>query len=363
MLTIEIKVQNIESVRQILQNNDFINHDYRIKIENGYGYIPIKEEIGEYKIDEMIKRIKEDLKDIGKFSIKKVNMDVENFESIKIYPRNTNDLLKDKLTEEEIEKINKSYDVIGDIVIVEIPEELQIHKKDIGEATLRFTKRRSVYMKKSAVEGVTRTRKLELLAGADNPITIHKEHGTRLKLDVKNVYFSPRLATERLRVAELVENGEEILDMFAGIGPFPIVIGTKKSADITAVDINKVAIKYLNENIKLNKLAPDTKIKTICGDTSKVCENELKNKKFDRIIMNLPGLAPKFLPLAIQHAKNNGVIHYYEFSDGFSQGIKRVQNAAEKENKEVNILNTRKVKSTSPGMWHVAIDCEIKDKD
>ena len=32
---------------------------------------------------------------------------------------------------------------------------------------------------------------------------------------------------------------------------------------------------------------------------------------------------------------------------------------AKKENKKVEILNTRKVKSSSPGMWHVAIDAKV----
>ena len=89
-----------------------------------------------------------------------------------------------------------------------------------------------------------------------------------MKLDVKNVYFSPRLATERKRVQELTNDGEEILDMFAGIGPFPIVIAKEKNVNITAVDINEHAIKYLNENIKLNKLAPNAHITAICGDTN-----------------------------------------------------------------------------------------------
>ena len=109
-------------------------------------------------------------------------------------------------------------------------------------------------MKKSAIKGTIRIRDLEFLAGTDDSITIHKEHGARLKLDVKEVYFSPRLATERIRVSNSVKDGEKILDMFCGIGPFPILIAKNHDVDITAVDINEAAIKYLNENIKLNKL-------------------------------------------------------------------------------------------------------------
>ena len=364
MLTLKIPVQNIEATRQIVLNHKIIDFDYKIKVENGFGHIPIKEGTDDETLSKVIEECKEEIiKQNDKYTIEIIDLSQdEDLETVKRFPRSITELLKDKLTEDEIEELKKSFDIIGDVVIVEIPEDLEAHKKEIGQATLQFTKRKTVYMKKSAVKGVTRVRELELIAGEDNPITIHKEHGTRLKLDVKNVYFSPRLATERKRVQEACEDGEEILDMFAGIGPFPIVIAHEKNVNITAVDINEYAIKYLNENIKLNKLAPNAHITAICGDTNEVALNELKDKKFDRLIMNLPGLAPEFLDLAVSLCKDGGVIHYYEFSDGFSQGIERAQIACEKQNKEVEILNTRKVKSSSPGMWHVAIDCKVTEK-
>ena len=364
MLTLKIPVQNIEATRQIVLNHKIIDFDYKIKVENGFGHIPIKEGTDDETLSKVIEECKEEIiKQNDKYTIEIIDLSQdEDLETVKRFPRSITELLKDKLTEDEIEELKKSFDIIGDVVIVEIPEDLEAHKKEIGQATLQFTKRKTVYMKKSAVKGVTRVRELELIAGEDNPITIHKEHGTRLKLDVKNVYFSPRLATERKRVQEATQDGEEILDMFAGIGPFPIVIAHEKNVNITAVDINEYAIKYLNENIKLNKLAPNAHITAICGDTNEVALNELKDKKFDRLIMNLPGLAPEFLDLAVSLCKDGGVIHYYEFSDGFSQGIERAQIACEKQNKEVEILNTRKVKSSSPGMWHVAIDCKVTEK-
>ena len=364
MLTLKIPVQNIEATRQIVLNHKIIDFDYKIKVENGFGHIPIKAGTDEETLSKVIEECKEEIiKQNENYTIEIMDLSQdEDLETVKRFPRSITELLKDKLSEEEIEELKKSFDIIGDVVIVEIPEDLEAHKKEIGQATLQFTKRKTVYMKKSAVKGVTRVRELELIAGEDNPITIHKEHGTRLKLDVKNVYFSPRLATERKRVQEACEDGEEILDMFAGIGPFPIVIAHEKNVNITAVDINEYAIKYLNENIKLNKLAPNAHITAICGDTNEVALNELKGKKFNRLIMNLPGLAPEFLDLAVSLCKDGGVIHYYEFSDGFSQGIERAQIACEKQNKEVEILNTRKVKSSSPGMWHVAIDCKVTYK-
>ena len=105
----------------------------------------------------------------------------------------------------------------------------------------------------------------------------------------------------------------------------------------------------------MNKLKGS--IKTYCGDVREVSESF--NSKFDRIIMNLPGLAYTFLDVAVNLIEDGGIINYYEFSDSYEQGIKRLENACPKAGKEVEIINTRKVKSTSPGEWHVAIDGKI----
>ena len=332
MKCVKVPLKQLNDTRIKLMENGQMNMEYRIKACKDYGYIPINDNINDYEI-----------------------VDIE-LEPIKKVAHNFSELLEDELSESEIENLRTSFDTIGDIVILEIPDDLINKKQMIGDAALEFTKRKSVYMKKSAVKGTTRVRELEFLSGNDDSITIHKEHGARLKLDVREVYFSPRLATERKRVMESVKNGEKILDMFCGIGPFPIVIAKNKNVDITAVDINDEAIKYLNENIKLNKLKGN--IKTYCGDVRDVANSF--NTKFDRIIMNLPGLAYTFLDVSVDLIKNGGIINYYEFSDSYEQGIERLNKAANNVGKKVEIINTRKVKSTSPGKWHIAIDGKIE---
>ncbi|WP_409200738.1 class I SAM-dependent methyltransferase [Methanobrevibacter sp. DSM 116169] len=334
MKAVKTPIKNLNDLRIELIEKKLMDMSYKIKTDKNYGYIPIKDE-----------------NNINP------NLEIVDIDLVKVelFPKNFTELLEDKLNNKELEDLKTSFDIIGDIVILEIPENLEKHKKDIGKATLNFTKRKSVYMKKSPIQGTTRVRQLEFLKGDENPVTIHKEHGNRLKLDVSKVYFSPRLATERLRVAESVQNNEKILDMFCGIGPFPIIIASRKNVKITAVDINKDAIKYLNENIDLNKLKGN--ITPINNDITKI---NFKNK-FDRILMNLPGTAYKFLDLAIDLIKNNGIINYYEFSKDYEQGINRIKEAASKKNKNVEIISTRKVKSNSPGMWHVAIDAKISD--
>ena len=331
MKSVKVPLKQLNNVRLELMEKGLMNMEYRIKACDDYGYIPINETINGFEIT-----------------------DIE-LEPMKKVPHNFSQLLENKLTKKEIEDLRTSFDTIGDIVILEIPDNLEDKKYEIGDAVLKFTKRKSVYMKKSAIKGTTRVRELEFLSGTDNPVTIHKEHGVRLKLDVSKVYFSPRLATERKRIMENVCEGEKILDMFCGIGPFPIVIARNKQVDITAVDINNEAIKYLNENIKLNKIHGT--IKAYCGDIREV--SDAFKLKFDRIIMNLPGLAYTFLDVAINLIEDGGVINYYEFSDTYETGIKRLTEACNKVGKKVEIINTRKVKSTSPGEWHIAIDGKI----
>ena len=332
MKCVKVPLKQLNDVRIKLISEGLMDLDYRIKTDSEFGYIAITDDVSDCEI-----------------------VDVE-LEPMKKTAHSFSELLEDELSPDEIENLRTAFDTIGDIVILEIPENLQDKRQTIGDAALKFTKRRSIYMKKSAVKGTIRIRDLEFLAGVDDSVTIHKEHGARLKLDVREVYFSPRLATERIRVSDSVRDGEKILDMFCGIGPFPIIIAKNHNVDITAVDINEAAINYLNENIKLNKLKGS--IRTYCGDIAEVSKQF--NLKFDRIIMNLPGLAYTFLDLAVELIEDGGIINYYEFSDSYEQGIKRLESACEKAGKKVEIINCRKVKSTAPGEWHVAIDGKIK---
>ena len=331
MKCVKVPLKELNDTRIKLMEDGQMNMEYRIKTEDGFGYIPINEDITGYEMADM------------------------ELEPMKKVPHKFSELLEDELSHDEIDTLRTSFDTIGDIVILEIPENLEDKKQIIGDAAHKFTKRRSIYMKKSAIKGTTRVRDLEFLSGIDDSVTIHKEHGARLKLDVREVYFSPRLATERKRVMESVKEGERILDMFCGIGPFPIVIARNKNVDITAVDINESAIRYLDENISLNKLKGS--ITTYCGDVREVSKGF--KTKFDRIIMNLPGLAYTFLDVAVDLIEDGGTINYYEFSDSYEQGIKRLTDACLQAGKKVEIINCRKVKSTSPGEWHVAIDGKI----
>lgn len=376
MLVIKVPLRGINELRKILMEKKIINKKYKISSENSYGYIPInikKEEIDKFPLktieNELNKKLRDNEgKNIEKKDIKNYNNKIaieiieKDLEKAKKSPKSISEHLKGKLNVSEIEELKKSFDIIGDVVILEIPENLEKYKNTIGEAALNFTKRKAIFMKKSAIKGVKRVREIENIAGENTSETVHKEHGTRLKLDLKDVYFSPRLATERSRVAKQVNNGEIILDMFAGIGPFPILIAKNKNVKIFAVDINKSAIKYMKENIQLNKLKGE--VIPILGDINEVANEKFKKEaiEFDRIIMNLPGSSFEFLDLAISLTSNGGILHYYEFSDSYNKATQRIEKIANKYGMTSIILATRKVKSSSPGMWHIVIDAKIVNK-
>lgn len=228
-----------------------------------------------------------------------------------------------------------SFEIIGSkeksVAIVEIPEELKNKQKQIAQEIFKRHKNvKTVLKKTSERKGTYRIKKYRIISGDKNTEIIHKEHNCRFKLNPRKVYFSSKEGTERLRIANQVKKNEKIMLMFAGVGPYGIIISKKQpSSEIIAIEINPKAVKYMKENIKLNKIKNIIPIK---GDV----KNETK-KYFsccDRVIMPLPHDAEKFLKLAIKCLKNKGIIHLYfiEKEDKLKQRIKKIISKLDKKN-------------------------------
>jgi tRNA (guanine37-N1)-methyltransferase len=213
------------------------------------------------------------------------------------------------LTSEETEELYGAFDQIGSIIVLRIPDTLLSKRKLIGEILLEKVKTaKSVFYQSSPVEGDYRIRQLELLAGEDNTQTEYKEHGCRFKVDVEKTFFSPRLSTERLRIADLVRDGEIIINMFGGVGMFSIVAAKKKKCHVYNVDINPDAARLCSENVILNKLKGT--VESIEGDAVDIIEKQLVGSG-DRVLMLLPERSDEFLDVAIKALKQEGVLHYY----------------------------------------------------
>lgn len=267
------------------------------------------------------------------------------------------ELLKNKLTKKQLLLLPSSYDITGDILIFsDFPNELKKKEKLIADILLKMHKNVKVICKKTKkYSGKFRLPKLKIIAGERRKEIEHRENGVRLRLNVEKVYFSPRSATERKRIASLVKENEQILVMFSGCAPFPCVIAKNaKPKEIYGIEINPTAHKYAEENIKLNKIS---NVKLFLGDVRKVV---LKiNKKFDRILMPLPKGAETFLDLALKHIKKNGIIHYYTFLDAENINETFVSELIKKYIKNFKILNIQKCGSFSPGTLRVCVDVKI----
>lgn len=339
MLGFKIPKKQAESVRKTLLNHSLVDLEWKIKRTDTHVYLPLKKAPDTDVVDEI--------------SVPEFEIVDTSFEPHKKGPNSLKDYLEGRVSHGKMAEIKKSFDIIGDMVILEIPEEIEDEKYLIADAALKFTRRKAIYRKGSKIKGVMRTRSLEFLAGSDQSQTIHTEYGSRFLLDVRKVYFSPRLATEREKIVGQVKDGELIVDLFAGVGPFSVSIARRRRVEIFAVDINPDAVYYLEKNVELNKLQGE--VHPVLSDAREFLED--KKLKADRIIMNLPGTACNYLEDAINSLKRGGILNYYEFSSNYDTPTERIKRAAG--NREVAILGTRKVKSSSPGKWHMGIDAMI----
>lgn len=187
--------------------------------------------------------------------------------------------LENVLSEKESEDLFSAFDQIGDIIIVRIPDSLLSKKKIIGKTLLDQVKTaKSVFYQSSSVEGDFRTRDLEILAGVDKTETEYKEFGCRFIVDVEKAFFSPRLSTERDRIAELVQDGEIVINMFGGVGMFSIIAAKRKKCTVYNIDINPIAAKLCEKNIRLNKKLVG-KVVSIHGDAAKIIEEQFRDQR------------------------------------------------------------------------------------
>jgi tRNA (guanine37-N1)-methyltransferase len=206
----------------------------------------------------------------------------------------------------------------------------------------------TVLCPESDVEGEFRTRRFAVLAGRPTTATTHREFGNRYEIDLSLAYFSARLATERQRILSLREQGECVLDMFAGVGPFAITLA-RQAGLVVAVYINPGAVRLLQKNIALNRartVLPFLADATILPD--------LTDRRFDRVIMNHPSGALSFLSQAFALCRPGGVIHCYIIESEEGQALPGIRKFPVREVRE------RYVRSYAPGRWHAVYDIIAK---
>ena len=311
-----------EQTRQRLAECGLVDQEYEIVHEDGHLYIPVTDPAQvpeEYEVRE---------RELPRRETQQTPADLVDF--------------------------HVSYERLGEVVIIDEDDPKRarklaaaIQKSDIPVKT--------VLNRASKIQGVERIRDWEILVGEETEV-LHREYGCEFALDLAAVYFSPRLATERHRVVEQVEAGEQVVDMFAGVGPFAIPFA-KRGADVVGVDINETAIEYLRENAERNGVSD--RVTAIHGDVADVA-TEYEDWA-DRLVMNLPHSADKFLDSAVTLAGEECLVHYYDIQhqdDLFGPGERAIREAAAPEY-DVEVVETRRVRSYAPREYNVVLDVRL----
>ncbi|HYK93623.1 MAG TPA: class I SAM-dependent methyltransferase family protein [Thermoplasmata archaeon] len=229
-------------------------------------------------------------------------------------PRQYRELLR-HLPPASRNRLPRAFDVVGDVVLIRLPEELVPWKLDIGQALLAFVPGARQVGWDRGVHGAERRRTLEPIAGSGGFRTRCRENGLELEVDLDRAYYSPRLASEHARVAAEVNPGERVLDLCCGIGPFSLTIARDgRAREVVSVDINPDAIELLRKNAE--RLGLSRRIRPIVGD---VASFPADPEPAERAILNLPHEGIKYLASVGNRVGPAGTLHYYEIMERTDQ--------------------------------------------
>lgn len=312
-----------EQFRKALVETNSFDRSRKIRSDESHIYLPVLE---------MDDQSNARLRRIAEFELLQLNLEPE--EHIQ--------------TIEERLGFRPSFEVVGEIAMVEDTE-----AEKVALALMSTSKSiKTVIAPISDVEGEFRTRRFRHVAGEPGTVTTHKEHGLRYRVDLQGAYFTPRLGTERLRIASLVQPTDVVLDMFAGVGPFALLVA-RRCARVIAMDKNPIAVKFLRENARQNKIE---NIEILEGDAS-VLALPYENMA-DHVIMNLPHSASLFLLPAIRAARPGGTVHYYCIApeDDLYRDEALMKDAALKAGASVEIIYRGIVRSYAPHRHNVVMD-------
>lgn len=213
-----------------------------------------------------------------------------------------------------------SFTAVGHLLHINLREHLIAHKHQIGEALLAKNPRAlAVVNKLNNIDNAYRNFEIEIIArreGCDKSdeelmwVEVN-ENKCRFQMDFSKVYWNSRLGTEHERILNKLNKATDIVfDLFAGVGPFSVP-AAKARCKVYANDLNPESIKWLEVNMKRNKVKQEfyeihnmdakdfilNEMRTKLIDEYRTyIDEELATKPVIHIIMNLPALAPTFLP-------------------------------------------------------------------
>jgi tRNA (guanine37-N1)-methyltransferase len=275
--------------------------------------------------------------------------------------------LKARVATGESSKVYNSFDIVGDIAVIKVPNHDYENAEKAADAIMKLYPRKvkSVFMQTSAVQGDFRVRQLKFLAGENRTVTVHKEHGCLFRVDVEKCYLSPRLLLEHQRIPSLVADGEVVVNMFSGVGCFSILIAKKAvGSKVYSIDINPTAYECMQENVRKNRVINN--VVPMLGDSKDIIQTQLRGVA-DRVLMPLPELALEYLPYALMALKpSGGWIHYFDFQHSSKDEDGPIEKTRQKVSVRLDILGAsyrfgfaRVIRSTGPNWYQTVLDFQV----
>ncbi len=221
------------------------------------------------------------------------------------------DLLRGHVPEHVLSRIPRSFYIVGDIALIALDDDIaERYGSLVAEAIMRLQKNvRAVYAKGPRV-GVERTCRLKHLGGERRTLTLHREYGVKILVDVEKTYFNPALGEEHRRIAEMTPPGSDVLDAFSGVGPFALHIACTKPSYVIAIDINAACVELMRKSISINRLRGF--VEPMHGDSIRLfLEDPPTDSRFDEVIMNLPHQAHRYASEALKLLRIGGLLHVY----------------------------------------------------
>ncbi len=276
-------------------------------------------------------------------------------------------LAREVLGPEIAEKIWSRIEILGDIALIRKPldfDDVEALRR-LGEELLkRLPYVKSVWLAISPVRGMERVRQYLHLAGEKKSETIYREHGCSFVLDITKVYVSPVLGYDHIRTARMVRDGERILNMFAGIGGYSIVISKHaKPSYVLSIDLNPYAVKYLKTNVELNRVEHLNDV--VLGEAISVTSS--MPREFHRVLMPLPELWREALRAALKAVKMGGYIHPHIFveanrrKEAFEKASQIVGEELRSLGAMHRIVGGHVIRSVGPRKYHVVLDIVIEN--
>ncbi len=327
-----VPLNKAEPLRRMLKDRHLLQEEFKIFKEGDIIFFPVKKTSKDYLDYPLV---------------------TKSFEVEEKKPSCYKDLLK--LPKDLQRELPTSYDVIGSIILIKLPQSLFLYRTQIGNALLQTHRHIRTVCHVDPVSGELRTRNVTIISGESQTLTTHIEYGLTFHVDVATTYFSSRLASERRRIAAQVKSGETIVDLFTGVAPFSIMIARYAHPKVIyAVDKNPEAIILAKQNIKQNHLLQT--IEVINADAKDV-ENLIPTKA-DRIIMNLPFSAHQFFAVALSIAAPVCKVHYYDIirQEEIENRIASLKKIAQTKDFLLADVQIHRIKSYAPREFYIGLD-------